>query len=520
MVKALLFAAMLLAAAFPASADDVLRRANGNEPGTLDPQKYLLVSEDTIIRDLFEGLTTEGPNNEILPGQAESWTVSPDGLTWTFRLRDGLVWSDGVPVTGNDFVAGAQRLVDPATAAGIPDWGLKLRNARAILAGEKAPDQLGIAAPDERTVVVSLSEPSPLIPYLFSQTPLMPVPRHALAVHGKAWSAPGNMVSNGPYMLAAWLPYEMVRIVRNPRFRDPASVAIPVVEFYNSDDQEASLKQFRAGEIDFVPHIPPAKLDWAAATHPAQLRMMPIAQVRYLSINQRREKLRDPRVRKALAMAVDRETIATKLMHGGATPAYGLVPRCVPGYEGALFDFAGLPQANRIAEARRLLAEAGYGDDHPLSVDLRIASETWARPLGSAIAAMWQTAGVTVTVRAEEARVHYAATKAGDYDIALAGWFANADPEQFFWLFQTGGGVNDDQYSNAEVDRLSHLGERTMDMTERYRIYSAAEKALLDDAGTIPVFWTVQGTLTSDRVQGLKLLPDNSTRSRYAVLVK
>ncbi len=517
-MKALILAAML--ATFDASADDVLRRANGNEPGTLDPQKYQLVAEDTIIRDLFEGLTTEGPNNEIVPGQAESWTISPDGLTWTFHLRQDLLWSDGVRVTAADFVAGARRLVDPATAAGIPDWGLKLRNARRILSGAAPVNELGIAAPDDRTVVISLSEPSPLIPYLFSQTPLMPVPRHVLAAAGREWSAPGTMVSNGPYMLGAWLPYEMVRIVRNPRFRDAASVTIPIVEFYNSDDQEASLKQFRAGEIDFVPNVPPSKLEWSSAAYPSQLHMVPIAQVRYLGVNQRRRKLQDRRVRRALAMAVDRETIATKLMHGGGIPAYGLVPRCVAGYEGALFDFAGEPQTVRLAEARRLLLDAGYDADHPLTIDLRVASETWARPIGSAIAAMWQAAGIAVTVRAEEARVHYAATKAGDYDIALAAWFANADPEQFFWLFQTGGGVNDDRYSNPDVDRLSHLGERTMDMGERNRIYAAAEKALLDDTGTIPVFWTVQGTLTSDRVQGLKLLPDNSTRSRYAVFVK
>jgi oligopeptide transport system substrate-binding protein len=519
-VRALVIVGLVAAALWPAHADDVLRRANGNEPGTLDPQKYQLVAEDTIIRDLFEGLTTEGPNNEILPGQADSWSVSSDGLTWTFVLRSGLLWSDGVAVTAEDFVAGARRLVDPATAAGIPDWGLKLVNARAILAGTKPPDSLGIAAPDERTVIVSLAEPTPLIPYLFSQTPLMPVPRHVLQAAGKSWSAPGTMVSNGPYMLTDWLPYELVRIVKNPRFHDAASVSVPTVEFYNSDDQESSLKQFRSGEVDFVPHLPPGKLDWARGAYPAQLRFTPICQIRYLSLNRRRAFLGDIRVRRALTLALDREIIAGKLMHGGAEPAYGLIPHCITGYQGAKADFATRPFAERLAEARQLLAEAGHGPDRPLAVDIRVVSETWARPLGSAVAAMWQAAGVKVTIRAEEARVHYAATKEGDYDVALAGWFANADPEQFFWLFQTGGGVNDDRYSNAEVDRLSHLGETTMDLAERYRIFSEAEQALLNDVGTIPVFFTVQGTLTSDRVQGLKLLPDNSTRSRYATLVK
>ncbi|MCC6920669.1 MAG: peptide ABC transporter substrate-binding protein [Alphaproteobacteria bacterium] len=519
MVRSLILAVAVMLAA-PALADGVLRRANGNEPGTLDPQKYTLVSEDTIARDLFEGLTTEGPDNEIVPGQAESWTVSTDGLAWTFHLRAGLLWSDGAPVAAGDFVAAAQRLVDPATAAGLPDWGLKLKNARAILAGTMPPGELGISAPDDRTVVVTLSEPSPLVPYLFSQTPLFPVPRHVLAKTGAAWTAAGTMVTNGPYRLDQWLPYEMVRIVKNPHFWQADRVQIEAVEFYPSDDQEAALKQFRAGAIDFIPQVQPAKLDWARAIYPSALALVPIMQVRYLSLNRRGNLFDDLRVRRALAMALDRETVATRLVHGGGQPAYGLVPRGIRGYEGALFDFAGQSQAERMTEARRLLREAGYGPDHRLKVDLRVPSEAWTRPVASALVSMWEAVGVDVSLRAEEARVHYAALRTGDYDIALSSWFANADPEQFFWLFQTGGGVNDDKYSNAEVDRLSHQADRTLDMAERYRVYAAAEKVLLDDVGTIPLFWTVQGTLTSDRVQGLKLLPDNSTRSRYAVLVK
>jgi len=519
MIRRLILALAVTLAA-PAQADDVLRRANGNEPGTLDPQKYTLVSEDTIARDLFEGLTTEGPDNEIVPGQAESWTASDDGLTWTFHLRPGLVWSDGEPVTAADFVAGAQRLVDPATAAGLPDWGLKLKNARSILAGALPADQLGISAPDDRTVVVTLSEPSPMIPYLFSQTPLFPVPRHVLAKAGAAWTAAGTMVTNGPYKLDQWLPYEIVRIVKNPRFWQADSVRIEAVEFYPSDDQEAALKQFRAGALDFIPQVQPAKLDWARAAYPAALALVPIMQLRYLSLNRRGPLLADLRVRRALAMAVDRDTLATHLMHGGAQPAYGLVPRAIEGYEGALFDFAGLTQTQRMTEARRLLGDAGYGPEHRLKVDLRVPSEAWVRPVASALVSMWEAVGIDVSLRAEEARVHYAAVRSGEYDIALSSWFANADPEQFFWLFQTGGGVNDDKYSNIEVDRLSRLADRTLDMADRYRTYAIAERLLLDDVGTIPLFWTVQGTLTSDRVKGLKLLSDNSTRSRYAVLVK
>jgi oligopeptide transport system substrate-binding protein len=511
----LVLAAVLLALS-PAAAEGVLRRANGNEPGTLDPQKFNLLSEDNIMRDLFEGLTTQDADNAIVPGQAEGWTISADGTVWTFTLRPGLVWSDGVPVTADDFVAGARRAVDPATAAPLPDAALKLKNARAILAGGMAPDQLGIEAPDNRTVVLTLEAPSPLLPRLLAEPLLMPLPRHAYEKFGAAWAKPGNMVSNGPYTLAAWEPSTEVRVVKNPRFRDAASVAIAEVVFYPSDDQEMALKRFRAGEIDLVAALPAARLDWARSTMPEALTLTPITQIRYIEFNHRRPEFQDRRVRRALALAIDREVLAKNLMLGSATPAYGLVPRCIPGYAGAAFDFAGEAQPARLAEARRLLAEAGYGPDRPLTVELRTLNESWAKQVAVAVAAMWQSAGIVATTKLEEGRSHYAALKAGDFDVAMSGWFANDDPEQFMWLYQSGGGINDSKYANAAFDAVTRDAERTMDMETRYARFAAAEHMLMEDAALIPLFWTIQATLVAPRVQGLKATAVGLTRSRYA----
>lgn len=497
------------------AAAETFRRANGNEPDTLDPQKYELLSENNILRDLFEGLASTDENMRIVPGQAERWDVSEDGMTWTFHLREGLEWSDGEPVTAADFVAGMQRAVDPRTAAKMPDIAYKIENARRILDGEMTPDQLGVSAPDDRTVVVRVSAPSPLIDDIMAATLLVPVPRHVIARHGDAWVRPGNMVSNGPYMLELWAPSTEVRIVKNPRYREADAVRLAHVSFIPSDDQEAALKRFRANELDFVAAIPALKIAWAKSELPEAVKTTGVNQVRYLEINHTREKLQDVRVRRALALAIERSIIAERLMGGGGVPAYGFVPRAIEGYEGSTFDFAGKPRSERVAEAKALLAEAGYGPRNPLRVDLRVMNETWAKTVASAIVSMWGEAGIRANVAMAEARVHYAAIDQGDYELALSGWFGSDDPETFMWLFLTGGGLNESKYSSAAFDTASQAAEVTMDMGERYAGFAAAERILMDDVAMIPVFWTIQASLLSPAVDAWSPTPRGFPRSRW-----
>ncbi len=513
-----LAAAALTAAALalPASAENVFRRANGNEPATLDPQKYELVSENNVLRDLFEGLTTQDADNRIVPGQAESWTHSEDGLVWTFKLREGLLWSDGAPVTADDFVLGARRVVDPKTAAKIPDPAFKILNARAILKGEMAPETLGVRAVDPRTVEVTLAEPSPLVPNIMSMSMMAPTPSHVFAQHGEDWSKAGIMVSNGPFQLAEWTPQSRVRIVKNPNYRDAASVALDAVEFYPTDDAEAALKRFRAGELDFLPALPPASAQFAMDELPDAFRSTPVNQVRYLELNHRRDKLKDLRVRRALAMTIDRQAIAGPVMRDLAVPAYGFVPRSIEGYQGSAFDFADAPMADKIETARRLLAEAGYVEGSPLEIQLRCLGDSWARPVCAAVAEMWARAGVAVSVETSEAKAHYGAVDVGDFDVAISGWFGTDDPEDYFWLFQTGGGINECGYSSAALDETTRRAERTLDQGARYATFAEAEKLMLDDVATIPLFWTIQSALVSPRIEGFDINPRGATRSRFA----
>lgn len=499
-----------------AQASEPFRRANGNEPDTLDPQKYELVSENNILRDLFEGLTSTDADMRIVPGQAERWEVSADGLVWTFHLRDGLEWSDGAPVTADDFVAGMRRAVDPATAAKMPDIAYKIENARRILDGELPPDQLGVSAPDARTVVVRVVAPSPLIDDIMAATLLVPVPRHAIAKYGADWVKPGNMVSNGPYMLELWSPSTEVRIVRNPHYREAERVSVERASFFPSDDQEAALKRFRAKELDFVAAIPPLKIEWAKKELPDAVRMTAVNQVRYLEVNHRALKLQDVRVRRALALTIERAIIAERLMGGGGIAADGFVPRAIDGYAGASFDFAGKPRATRLAEAKALLAEAGYGPDHPLEISFRVMGDGWAKTVASAIVSMWGEAGIKATVETAEARVHYAAIDQGDFEIALSGWFGSDDPETFMWLYLSKGALNESGYANPAFDAASAEAEVIMDMEARYARFAAAEKMLLDDVATIPVFWTVQASLVSPEVGGWGPTPRGFPRTRWA----
>ncbi|MCC6920670.1 MAG: peptide ABC transporter substrate-binding protein [Alphaproteobacteria bacterium] len=517
-LRALLLLVAAVAAAPAYAAGPTLVRANGNEPGTLDPQKYMLLSEDTILRDLFEGLTTQDENNRFVAGAAESWVTSDDGLVWTFKLRPGLTWSDGVPLTAEDFVAGMRRAVDPKTGAPYAPLALKLLHAPEILAGKMPPESLGVEAPDATTVIVKLAVPSPLVPYLLSQPIFSPVPRHALAARGDDWIKPGVMVSNGAYALAQWDPSVEVRLKRNPHFHAVSSVHVAEVVFLPSDDEEMALRRYRAGEIDVLPAIPVAKLEWALRTVPDQLSLLPVTQIRYLEINHTRGKLKDVRVRRALAMAIDRDTLAGRLMYSAAIPAYGIAPREEDGYRGADFDFANLPEAARLAEAQRLLAEAGYGKDNPLVIELRSPADAWAKSVAVAITAMWQKAGVQAEARIEEARSHYAAVRQGDFDIAMTSLFASNDPEQFFWLFQTGNVMNASGFSDPEFDRLSLDAEATMELTPRYRRFAEAEAVLDRQVAAIPLFWTLQATLIAERVKGLQPTPTGLTRSRYATL--
>ncbi|AOS44891.1 Periplasmic oligopeptide-binding protein precursor [Lacunisphaera limnophila] len=399
-----------------ADSRQVLRLAQRNEPATLDPHLATLPDEFFVIRALSEGLLTPNPaGGPPLPGVAARWNASPDGLVYTFHLRPDARWADGTPVTAGDFVFSIRRALTAATAAPKAPLYFALKNARDFLAG-RVPDftSVGVAAPDEHTLVLTLARPAADFPSLVASGPWIPVHAATLAAHGDRWTRPGLYLGNGPFVLAEWKPNQRITLRRNPHYWDTAAIhldEIQMLAFTSSDTEE---RTFRAGQLDVSMTVPFAKLDSYRRTAPELLQTVPLHETRYIALNTTRPPLNDLRVRRALSLALDRAELVHKVLKGGQLVALNFVPPGLGGYvpEAALTEDA--------AEARRLLAAAGYpgGRGFP-----RLELTTWGAGnlVLEAIQQRWRSElGITIPLVQREAHTHLVAMAAGDYDLAYA----------------------------------------------------------------------------------------------------
>ena len=360
-MKAWLVAALLLLASQAMAAD--LRRGNGGEPDLLDPALAGTQWEDNIVGDLMVGLTTLDAAARPIPGMAEHWEVSKDGLTWTFQLRKAQ-WSDGAAVTAGDFVFAFRRLVDPATRSRYAANLWILKNGAAVSAGKLPPAALGVAAPRPDFLVLTLEHPAPYLPELLAHITASPVPRQAAR---SGWARPGTYIGNGPYLLKEWLPNDHITLVKNPRFYDAAHVGFDTVTYYPTTDSAAAVKRFRAGELDLQSPVAASEIAWLKANMPGALKVTPSLAVSYVAINL--ERLKDARIRRAINLAIDREAITQKVLKLGEPAAYGIVPPGTANYPGqAAFDFRNQPFAARLAAAQSLMRQAGYGPGNRLAL--------------------------------------------------------------------------------------------------------------------------------------------------------
>jgi oligopeptide transport system substrate-binding protein len=365
----LLLASLALPATGLAAAETVVHIGNGGEPQTLDPHRYNLRLEETILTDLFLGLPAMSADGRIVPGAARSWSVSEDGLRWTFNLRDELKWSDGTRLSAEDFVYAFRRLLDPATAASLAYFMYPLKNARAVNAGELPPAALGALAPDSRTLILELELPYPhLIERLLYPT-AYPVPRHLIERLGDDWVKPANWVSNGAYVLDEWRPQAYVKLTANPHFHEP--VALTTVFYHPLANEQNAYNRYRAGDLHAIGGFPPSELSRVEAEMGDHLRVSPLLSMIYLVFNTEKAPFDDPRVREALAIMVQPRILTDKVQRAGNYPAQSFVPFLVEGYEPAAPAYHTLDPAARMKRARALLEEAGWGTDNPLKVTLR-----------------------------------------------------------------------------------------------------------------------------------------------------
>lgn len=472
------------------AAPQILRLSQRNEPADLDPARVTLPDEFAILRALSEGLLVPGPAGTApLPGAAERFAVSPDGLVYTFHLRRGAVWSNGDPLTAADFVASYRRLLTPATAAPKANVFFAVKNARAFATGALADfAAVGLRAADPHTLVVTLDAPNPLFPHTVASGPWLPVHVPSAAAHGRRWTQPEHFVGNGPFVLAAWRGQQHLVVRKNPRWHGAAGVRLDEIRFERFDSGDTEERAYRAGQIDVTMAVPQSKLDVYARERPAELHRAPMIETRYLVFNTRRPPLDDPRVRRALALAIDRQRLIDRVTRGAQPVAVRFVPEALRA--------AGAAPAGEFthdpAAARALLAATGVAAKPFPRLEVTAWSSSQV-PTLEAIQAMWrETLGLEVAIALRDAKVHLDALATGAYDIGFITSIPDiADPANMLGDFATGAPENYPQWSNAAFDAALARGD-----------FAGAEARLLEAAVVAPLYFNTKIWLMSPRVRG------------------
>lgn len=491
-----------------AAGPHVLRRWLQAEPETLDPQKSTGLPDAQVEQDIYEGLTIWDVNKHPAPGIAERWDVSADHMTYTFHLRHNATWSNGDPVTSADFLYSFRRLVDPKTAAGDIDAVRDIVNAEAINAGKiKDPGELGVEAPDPYTFIAHLSAPNLILPELLTARFIYPLHRATIEAHPTDWTRPGVAVTNGPFLMKSWVPHDQIVLVKNPAYYDAADIKLDEVDHVVSDDDGTALKRYLSSDLD-VTRVPTRQLPAIRKDYPDELHTGIARATYYMPINMTRGPLgKDVRLREALAMTIDRDTLTEKVFVRGQHPAYSFVPAIIGshGYAAQNFRFMDMSMADRIKRGRALLAEAGYGPDHPLKVTITYPTNDEIRGLMSAIASMWKTnLGIEVVLDNQEWQVFLAALRQKNYEIgSLAFQIDFDDPVQFLRVYTSDAGdFNDVGYANPAYDALIHQARVALDWPTRNALAEKAERLFMDDVGNIPLFSYANNFLVKPRVVG------------------
>jgi oligopeptide transport system substrate-binding protein len=497
---------MLIAvlAAGVAMAENALRRSNRGEPATLDPHKAANGWEISIALEMFMGLTAAAADSRTIPGIAEHWDVSSDGLSYTFHLREGLTWSDGVPFTAADFVYSFRRTLDPATASPYASLFYPVRNGREVNTGTAPVSALGVNAPDARTLRIDLEWAAPYLPQLLIHRGL-PVPRHMVERGDGAWLKPGSAVGNGAFVLTEWISQTHVKLTPNPRFFDATNVKLDALYFVPTENLQTAMTLIRSGELDALTGFPPDRLAWIKANMPQYLRRHGLLGVEYYIFNLARAPFDDPRVRRALSMALDRDVIADKVLGAGETPAWSIVHpdtmQPLPPYRP---PFLAARPDDRLAQARRLLAEVGFGPDRPLRFTLRFSANDIVRQTAIAAAAMWKRIGIEARLESSDTTVLFADIRNGHFEVGRADWYPEViDPETYLYLMQSSSGpMNQSRYRSEAFDAAMTRAQRAPSAELRLAALREAEAIAAEDQPLLPVFFYSGRTLVNPRVQG------------------
>ncbi len=487
------------------AAQKILLVGNGADPRFMDPHLLNSVPEHHLLLSLFEGLVAEHPSKdaEVEPGIASHWEANADKSVWTFHLRPNALWSDGVPVTAEDFVWSWQRMLTKALAAEYSPMLFVLKNGEAFYEGKATAQELGVKALDPRTLEVTLVGPTPHFLIMMLHTSWWPVPRHCIEKHGGAldrvnpWSHEGNMVSNGAFTLKRNLFRQVIEVAKNPLYWDAATVKIEGIRFYPIDSESTEERLFRRGMLHITEIVPLDKIPSYREKHPDIYHQYPNTAVYFYRINTSRPALKDVRVRKALAYAIDRESLVKNVTRAGQIPAGGIVPG-MDGYAASqVFNYD-------PAKAKALLAEAGFpgGQGFP-KFEILINTNEAHRAIAEVIQQMWQlNLGIKVGIISQEFSVYLDTTNRMDYDICRAGWNADyLDPATFIDIWTTGNGNNRTHWSNAKFDQLVKDATQESDGAKRMAILRQAEEIFLSEVPAIPFYFYTRSHLVHPAVK-------------------
>lgn len=483
----------------------VLRRGNGGEPQTLDPAFAEDVHAFSILSDLYEGLVIEAGDGSLRPGVAERWDVSPDGRRYTFYLREDAVWSNGDPLTAEQFVAGFRRVIAPGTTSAYAFLFAPVRNYDAVLSGQLPPEELGILAIDDRTLLIELESPAQHFPGILA----MPIayPLHSGNGNGaRNFRDPEYFVGNGPYVLENWSIGEKIRLKKNPKYRNASAVQIDVVEYLPINDQNSELNMYRAGELHITFTVPQGSIAELRNAQADALYVAPSLGLYYLAFDLSEPPFDDVRLRQALTMAIDRQALVSVLGRGEQA-AFGLVPPGVANHVSARYQWQFMATDEREATARNLFEQAGYKRNELLRIRLTYDTGDVHETVALAVASMWQDVlGIEVELDKKEWK-YFLATRDNRpaWQIMRFAWIGDYnDPGTFTDIFRSDSQQNLPGYRNPEYDRLLDEANGHLNLVERAEKMSAAEALLLDDYPLAPLYFYVSKHLVSGRVQNFQ----------------
>ena len=472
----------------------------------MDPQKTQTVPEADVLFDLFEPLLSYDAKGELIPGAAESWTISADGLVYTFKLRDEK-WSNGDQLRAGDFVFALRRLVDPASGAPYANLFYPIKNAEAVNNKKLGADQLGVKALDDHTLEISLERPTPYMLGLLAHQTSAPVDEASVKKFGDAFVQPENLATNGAFKLAEFTPNDKTVLVKNPNFHDAANVKIDKEIIFPLEDRAAALRRFQAHEIDSYADAPADQIKYIRDTLKTEFRLAPNLGSYYFAFNTAKAPFNDARVRNALSMVVDREFLAEQIWGGSMLPGYSLVPPGIANYsQDVTLDFKSMSAIDREDKAKALMKEAGYGPGgKPLNIEIRYNTSENHKNTSIALADMWKPLGVTTSFINTDIKTHYALLQnGGDYDVARAGWIGDySDPQNFLTLCDSQNkALNYAHYANPDYDALLNKAAGERDLAARAKLLGAAEAILLRDEPIMPLLYYSSKNMISSKLQG------------------